>query len=98
MVEGSSMSPVLEAGERLVVVPMGTVRSGQLVAVRDPRLPTRVLVKRVHAIDRDGIDVRGDNPGASTDSRQFGPVAPGAIIGRVVYRYHPPGRSGWIHE
>lgn len=98
VVAGSSMSPVVEAGDRLVVVPTAAVRPGELVAVLDPRLPDRILIKRVHAVDADGIELRGDNPEASTDSRHFGRVPPGAVLGRAVYRYHPADRSGWIHE
>lgn len=92
------MSPALEPGDRLVVVPVARVRPGQLIAVRDPRLPARVMVKRVWAVGPDGVDVRGDNTAGSTDSRHFGPVRSGAVVGRVVYRYRPPDRAGWIDE
>lgn len=92
------MLPTLRAGDRLVVVPVATVSTGQLVAVRDPRWPDRVMVKRVARAGPDGIDVRGDNSEASTDSRHFGTVGRAGIVGRVVYRYHPPDRSGWIDE
>lgn len=96
VVSGESMSPAFAAGDRLLVVPVSHTRAGQIVAVRDPRDLRRVLVKRVWAVGVDGVDVRGDNEAASTDSRQFGPVPPGNIVGRVVYRYHPPERSGRI--
>jgi len=36
----------------------------------------------------------GDNREASTDSRDFGPVAATAIIGTAVLRYWPPRRAG----
>lgn len=35
----------------------------------------------------------GDNRGASTDSRDFGPVRAEAIIGTAVLRYWPPRRA-----
>ena len=54
----------------------------------------RVLVKRVGAVLDDGIVVRGDNPGASTDSRSFGPVPSSAVLGRVVRCYAPSWRAG----
>jgi hypothetical protein len=42
------------------------------------------------------VTVVGDNPDASTDSRVFGPVPRGAVVGRVVYRYGPEGRTGRV--
>jgi nickel-type superoxide dismutase maturation protease len=98
-VEGLSMAPTLQPGDRLLVLrrsrwrPPG-VRVGDIVAVPDPRHPGRVLVKRVKAVTPAGLDLRGDNPALSTDSRTFGPVAAGSVVGRAVYRYGPPGRAG----
>lgn len=89
------MRPAFEPGDRLLVVGFGRLRAGQVVALRDPRMRDRILVKRVHRIDEFSVDVRGDNEGASTDSRAFGPVTPQLVLGRVVYRYHPSGRVGW---
>jgi hypothetical protein len=37
--------------------------------------------------------VAGDNPAASTDSRALGPLPRRSVLGVVVYRYGPPGRS-----
>ena len=90
------MLPSFEAGDRVIAVPTRTVASGQVVALRDPTRPGRMLVKRIRSVSADGIDVRGDNEQASTDSRNFGSVSPSALIGRVVYRYHPPERAGWL--
>lgn len=91
------MAPTLLSGERLLVVPLAHLRPGQMVAVRDPRSPDRLLVKRVASTGPEGVDVRGDHAAASTDSRHFGPVPLAMVVGTVVYRYHPSGRSGWIH-
>jgi len=67
-----------------------------VVALRDPRDGDRVVVKRVASIDRAAgtLEVLGDAPGASTDSREFGPVPLASVVGRAVHRYGPPGRSG----
>ena len=95
------MEPTLLDGDRLVVLsrPWGDrVRPvvGDVVAVTDPRDPGRVLVKRVASVDRAArtLEVLGDAPDASTDSRDFGPVPLASVVGRVVHRYGPPGRSG----
>ncbi len=100
-VAGESMAPTFVPGDRLIVFappfgrpPLPPVDS--VVAMVDPRDPSRTLVKRVAAVDRamGRFDVRGDNPGASTDSRAFGPVPRSSLVGRVVYRYAPAGRTG----
>lgn len=107
-VVGTSMAPALRPGDRLVVVarpwsPPAWPRPGQVVAVRDPRRPDRILVKRVGVVDRPAgsLEVLGDAPDASTDSRTFGPVPRSSLVGRAVYRYAPPARSGrapWPEE
>ena len=91
------MAPTLLAGDRLLVWRTRSVAVGDLVAVPDPRDAARVLVKRVAAVGPDGtLDVRGDAPGASTDSRTFGAVDPATVGGRVVWRYAPEARAGRI--
>ncbi|MBI2765855.1 MAG: nickel-type superoxide dismutase maturation protease [Chloroflexi bacterium] len=91
------MVPTLAPGDYLIAdrrayrarVP----RVGDIVLARDPREAARTLVKRVAAADGGRVDLRGDNAGQSTDSRAFGRVEPGAVIGRVRWRYWPhPGR------
>jgi len=93
-VTGESMRPALLPGDRLLVVRARRLRVGDVVAVSDPRHPARLMVKRVAAVDPSGVTVVGDDPSASTDSRQFGPVPSALVRGRVVYRYAPPNRVG----
>jgi len=93
-VEGPSMLPTLAPGDRLLVVRTRRPRVGDIVAVPDPRQPGRLLVKRVAARRQGLLELRGDNPAASTDSRDFGALAPDAVWGRVVRRYAPAGRAG----
>jgi signal peptidase I len=88
------MVPCLLPGDRLLVARLHRPRPGDLVAVRDPRLPHRRLVKRVASVPSAGLDVRGDAPARSTDSRLFGPVPETSVVGIVLYRYGPPGRPG----
>ena len=112
-VVGGSMAPALLAGDRLVVVGPSRLSRwraggrrpapGQVVAVYHPRQTDRVLVKRVASVDAaaDTLTLLGDAVTASTDSRHFGPVARSAVVGRAVYRYAPPGRTGpgpWVGE
>jgi nickel-type superoxide dismutase maturation protease len=95
VVSGDSMRPTLLAGDRLLVGPAGRLRVGDVVAVADPRLPSRLLVKRVRSVGLGSVEVGGDNERASTDSRHFGAVARSLVVGRVLYRYGPVGRAGW---
>jgi nickel-type superoxide dismutase maturation protease len=97
------MRPGLEPGDRLLVVPLVRwgrrgLRSGDLVALTDPRQPKRTMLKRVAVVDRAHatVTVLGDNRAASTDSRTFGPVPLGLVRGRAVYRYWPEHRRGPI--
>jgi nickel-type superoxide dismutase maturation protease len=95
-VTGDSMLPGFRAGDRLLLGPPWWIRPGQVVAVTDPRAPARLLVKRVHALSRLAVEVRGDNEAASTDSRHFGPLPRSSLAGRVLYRYAPADRAGWF--
>jgi len=95
VVEGTSMRPTLEPGDRLLVVRTRRVRRGDLVAVTDPRYP-RLLVKRAAEVNGGWVELRGDNAGASTDSREFGAVPVAEIRGRAVRRYAPSHRRGWV--
>jgi nickel-type superoxide dismutase maturation protease len=95
-VVGGSMRPTLQPGDRVAVLPLPPA-PGRLVVVRDPREPARILVKRCAAVHADGaVEVRGDDPAASTDSRQFGAVPPALVEGRPAYRYHPPDAARWV--
>jgi len=96
-VAGASMLPALSPGDRLLVLRhrRWRWRPGQLAALRDPRDESAaLLVKRVVAVTPGGLDVRGDNPGFSTDSRTFGPVPRALMVGPVLYRYWPRDRAG----
>jgi nickel-type superoxide dismutase maturation protease len=96
-VSGSSMLPTLAPGDRLVLLrTTARPRVGQLALAFDPREPTRELLKRVHAVADGMVELRGDNPSASTDSRQFGRVPAADVVAGPAWRYAPSGRTGWV--
>lgn len=94
-VEGTSMRPALEPGDRLLLWRRRTYPPGSVVAVPDPRGSGGVLVKRVADVAADGrLRVLGDDPSASTDSRTFGLVDVRTVRGEAVRRYAPRTRAG----
>jgi len=68
------MLPTFLPGETVTAVRRWRpVRVGEVV--RDPREPTRWLLKRCTEKSGRSLDLRGDNADASTDSRDFGVVS-----------------------
>jgi len=97
-VADDSMRPTLEPGDRLLV-DTGAYRDrspspGDVVVLVDPDLPSRWLVKRVRSVDAatGAVDVRGDATDVARDSRRFGPVPLGSLVGRVYRLYFPAPR------
>lgn len=93
------MTPALDPGDYVVVDTRAYAgrapEPGEIALARDPREPSRVIAKRVAAIEPGGaVVLLGDNRDESTDSRAFGPLPPDAFTGRVVWRYWPPARFG----
>lgn len=94
------MIPTLAPGDRVLVARRlvrtspARLEPGDLVVFRDPELASRLLVKRIDALDRAGLVVRGDNAAASRDSRQFGVVTHTLVLGRPWYRYRPAASAG----
>jgi nickel-type superoxide dismutase maturation protease len=87
------MAPRLPSGSLIVARPIDDatrLRIGDVVVARRPDRPDLEIVKRIQAIDTDGaIFLAGDNPAASTDSRQFGAVTRHHVLARVGWRYWP---------
>lgn len=54
------------------------------------------MVKRIAKVSERGLWVLGDNRERSTDSRELGWIPLRNVRGRVVYRYFPPDRVGWL--
>ncbi|HEY4705536.1 MAG TPA: nickel-type superoxide dismutase maturation protease [Thermoplasmata archaeon] len=87
-VEERSMSPAVGPGD-YVLVNRWAYRShapevGDLVVLRNPEREGQFLCKRIAGVtDSGAYVVLGDNTAASRDSRQFGPVPRGLIVGKV---------------
>lgn len=99
-VAGPSMEPTLKAGDLVVTWPARvgrrSLRPGDVVVVVDPA--GRTVIKRVSAgpggwadvmdgpvrVPPGHVAVAGDAPGASTDSRHYGPVPVAAVRARAV--------------
>jgi nickel-type superoxide dismutase maturation protease len=99
-VEGESMRPTFEPGDWLVASRRGRIHVGSIVVLVHPERPGFELIKRVEAVParrtdaNGGYRVAGDNLGASTDSRTFGPVRRDAVLGVVRFRYGRRSRVG----
>jgi nickel-type superoxide dismutase maturation protease len=87
------MAPRLRAGALVIAEPLhaaSVLRPGDVVVARRPDRSQLEIVKRIHSIDAAGaIFLVGDNPRASTDSREFGAVTREQIVARVRWRYWP---------
>jgi nickel-type superoxide dismutase maturation protease len=87
------MAPRLRAGALVIAEPLDrayVLRPGDVVVARRPDRPQLDIIKRIHSIDAAGtIFLVGDNPRASTDSRDFGTVSREHVLARVRWRYWP---------
>jgi signal peptidase I len=89
------MEPALQDGDWLILARLsGPPRVGDIVMARDPRDREHLVLKRVASVDGVGYTLLGDRSEESTDSRQFGTVRVGDVLGRAVFRYAPLGRAG----
>lgn len=84
VVEGDSMLPLLRPGDVVKVQKTGAVKPGDIVVARHPIQTDLIIIKRVEAVQGGKITLKGLNPGASSDSRAFGPVRKKHLIGRVM--------------
>ena len=83
------MQPTLEPGERLLVKPFRQGErpiAGQVVLAWHPERSDLRIIKRLHRSQESGYWLLGDNPEASTDSRQFGAIESRQLIGVVTGR------------
>ena len=86
---GPSMEPTLVNGDWWLVRRGVSVRAGDVALMVHPLRPAALVVKRLDHHDDAGWWVLGDNAAESEDSRQFGAVPDGNIVGRLWVKYGP---------
>lgn len=91
-ITGNSMLPLLKPGEEVLIDPniyqKQLPKVGEIVVAQHPTQKDLQLIKRVASIrDNGSCLLLGDNPTASTDSRQFGEVPLCLIQGQVTCRF-----------
>jgi nickel-type superoxide dismutase maturation protease len=86
---GPSMVPALRHGDVVLARRDRQPRVGDVVVVTWVARPGQLSVKRVRHREPGGWHVEGDNPFASTDSRELGPAR---VHGVVVARLWPQPR------
>ena len=82
MVQGESMSPVLNAGD-LVFLKKAPPVVGDIVVARHPFFADRLVIKRLQSISGSRMTLAGDNTSNSTDSRSLGPISRNRLVGVV---------------
>ncbi|RMG28072.1 MAG: nickel-type superoxide dismutase maturation protease [Methanobacteriota archaeon] len=85
-VEGSSMEPFLRPGQFAIIRKTKQVKIGDVICFPDPQNPKLLLIKRVQAINDNSAFVIGDNLTKSRDSRHFGMISKGSIIGKLLFK------------
>ena len=87
-VDGFSLAPTLVPGDLVLITPRQAGATlpalGSIVVARHPDRPKTRIIKRMADVQDGGLVLLGDNPGASTDSRQFGVVPSRLLIGEVT--------------
>jgi phage repressor protein C with HTH and peptisase S24 domain len=89
------MSPAFSDGDLVLISLRYRPRPGAVVLVRWPQRPTQLSLKRAVGRHGEGWWVEGDNPTASTDSRDLGPAQ---VVAVVVARLWPAPRIQWAQR
>ena len=97
-VEGYSMWPTLKPKDRVIVRPHNQHSElpaiGAIVVCIHPQQPSRRVIKRLSAVADHQLTILGYCPDASTDSREWGRIPRGHLIGEVVALVTRPLEQG----
>ncbi len=85
-VTDKSMEPYLKYGNFIFIDKWGRHFAANDVVVFYHPKKVMLLVKRIIRKDGESFFVEGDNKELSEDSRRFGPVPRGNIVGRVLFK------------
>ena len=82
------MHPTLRAGQEVLIKPLkepspATIRPGMIVYLQHPLNREIQIVKRCSHWEGTKLWVLGDNAKESTDSRQYGAIAPRFVLGSI---------------
>jgi len=84
-VEGRSMLPAFQPGDRVFVFRWGKIRPGDVIVFYREGIK---LIKRAISKTNSGRwSVKGDNHFASSDSADFGEISEAEIVGKVLCTY-----------
>lgn len=75
------MLPTYHDGDTLLGLRWFIPRLGQVVVATNNR---RLIIKRVASVQGGLVDLLGDNPKSSTDSRSFGAISRTQLIARII--------------
>ncbi len=81
-VMGDSMLPTLKPGKLVLGLRPRRLQTGDIVIIRHNQLEK---IKRIQDIAPGKLFLVGDNPGSSTDSRDFGWVDTEAVIAKISW-------------
>ena len=88
-VSGNSLEPEYREGDYVMVItfPFFHFKRGDTVVFHHPNYG--MMIKKIERVDSDKIYVVGIHTD-SIDSRQFGPINPKSVVGKVIWQIKKP--------
>lgn len=89
VIRGQSMLPKFREGEHVLAIRKGmfcnSFSAGDIIILRHPQDSGREIIKRIsYVFGKEKYFVEGDNKEKSQDSRSFGCIPAGLILGKVL--------------
>ena len=86
-VVGDSMEGTISDGDLIIYKKINPknldLNIGDIVVASHPTIKSKLIIKRIYQIYQNKFDLRGDNFLSSTDSREWGFIEIGLIVGKV---------------